>query len=141
MTLLEQLAHLLHDLGLGVYRADGRPGGDVFLAVLPQAPDSAVAVARYGGGEADSLLGWDEPRIQVRVRGPARDARVAEARAQAVYDALHGLGPRALVGGTWLQLVVGVTSGPAYIGRDQAGRHEYTVNLRLEIRNRSVNRR
>jgi minor capsid protein len=140
LTLLEEFAQLLDDLDLGTYHADGTAGGIVFLAVLPEAPDRCIAVARYGGAESDSANPWDEPRIQLRFRGPAVDARVAEQDAQAAYDALHGLGNRELPGGTWLQLAVGINGGPVYIGRDTNDRHEYTVNLRCDVQRSTANR-
>lgn len=134
MTLLEEFAALAAQLDLGIYRADGTPGSTIFLASLPSAPDEAIAIGRYGGAEADGRLPYDEPRLQFRVRGDAADVRAAEDRAQAVYDALHGLGMRMLPGGTWLQLAVGAQGGPIYIGPDQTGRPEYTVNVRVEVR-------
>ncbi len=138
MTITEEFAALLAELGLGDYRADGSAGGDVFLLKLPQAPDEAVAVARYGGDESSTTLAYDEPRIQYRTRSV--DPRVAERRAQQIYDALQGLGMRYLSGGTWLQLAVGVQAGPVYIGTDSNGRHEYTVNVRTDLRRPTVHR-
>lgn len=140
MTLLEEWARLLELLGLGAYRVDGATGGTIFLAALPTSPDEAIAVARYGSGESDSKLPYDEVNLQFRCRGTLEDARKAEATAQAIYDALHGLGPRALPGGTWLQLAVAAQGGPIYIGRDTNGRHEYTVNVRAEMRRTTPNR-
>ncbi|MGH2820562.1 MAG: minor capsid protein [Actinomycetota bacterium] len=139
MTLLEEFAQLLHDRALGVFHADGAAGGTIFLAALPTSPDRCKAVALYGGVESDSRLDYDEPRLQVRCRG-GTDPRQAETDAQAVYDVLHGLGRVTLAGGTWLQLAVGIQAGPAYIGRDQNGRHEYVVNVRAEISRPTLNR-
>ncbi|MEV0619599.1 minor capsid protein [Nonomuraea sp. NPDC050404] len=141
MTLLEEFCALLDELGAGSYDAQGLPGGDIFHTVLPPAPDVAMAVALYGGGESDAALGWDEPSIQVRVRGTSTDARVAEQRAQAVYDLVHGLGDRYLTpGGTWLQLAIGVNGGPVYISTDGNGRHEYTCNFRVDLDRPTPNR-
>lgn len=139
MTFLEEFAQLLEHLGLGTYAPES-VGGTIYLATLPTAPDECMAIARYGGGESDSRLAYDEPSIQVRVRGTAADARTSEQQAQDVYDAVHGLGMRELVGSTWLQLIVGTQGGPIYIGRDGNGRHEYTVNFRAEISRTSTNR-
>lgn len=133
MTLSEEFALLLADLGVGTYHQDGTPGGTIYLTALPTTPDEAIAIARYGGTEADSRLPYDEVSLQVRARGTAADARAGEALAQAAYDALHGCGYRRLPGGTWLQLAVCTGGGPAYIGRDENGRHEWTVNVRAEV--------
>jgi hypothetical protein len=140
VTVTEQLAQLLHDLGLGVYKTDGSAGGTIYLTVLPDLPDEALAVARYPGPTSDSKLGYDSVNAQVRVRGGRDDVRVGEAKAQAVYDALHGLGERPLAGGGYLQLAVGNQSGPVYMGRDGAGRHEWAVNVAMELRRPTANR-
>jgi hypothetical protein len=140
VTLLEELAQLLEDLGLGTYQADGTAGGTIFLTLLPSMPDRCCAVARYGGPESAATDDYDEPSIQLRFRGPAGDVRTVEQAAQAAYDALHAIGSRTLAGGTWLQDAIGAQSGPIFIGFDQNQRPEYTVNLRCEISRPSLNR-
>lgn len=140
MTVTEEFAELLAALGLGDYHADGSLGGDVFLVNMPQSPDAAVAVNRYGGPESDSKLGYDRPSIQVRVRAPAGDVRTAEARAQGIYDALHGMSSRELPGGTWLVLLVGTQGGPIPLGQDNLNRDEWTINFRAELRRQTANR-
>lgn len=134
MSLLDEIAQFLAQLGVANYQPDDTTG-DTYLARLPVQPDEALAVARYGGTESDAHLGWDEPSIQVRVRGPNTDPRVAEDRAQAVYDALEGISDRLMPAGTWLSSCIGSQGGPVYIGPDETGRHEYTVNFRFHIRN------
>lgn len=132
MTSTDEWARLLHDLGVGVYTPDA-VGGTIFVPKLPDAPDLAIAVARYGGSEADTKNGWDEPRLQFRVRGPHNDYIAGEALAQRVYDELHGLANRQLPAGTWLNLAVGMQSGPMDIGPDTNHRPEWTVNVRADI--------
>lgn len=138
-TITEEIAQLLHNRGIGVYTPNDTTG-DIFLTSAADTPDSTIAVARYGGTESDSLLGWDQPSVQVRVRGDNLDPRTPENRAQQVYDALHGLASTRLPNGTYLVLCVGTNAGPAYMGRDLKGRYEFVVNLRLEVRNVSLNR-
>ena len=132
----EEVAQLLTVLGVCNYQPNDVTG-DAFLLRLPDQPDSAVSVTRYGGTESDAHLGYDEPTVQVRVRGPNTDPRVAAARAQKVYDKLHGISDRTMPGGTWLTSCIGTQGGPIYIGPDETGRHEYTVNFRFHIRNLS----
>lgn len=138
MTLLEEFASLAQLLGLGTYSPT--TGGSIFLTELPDTPDTAIAVARYGAGESDAKLGYDTINTQWRVRGPNTDYRTAEATAQQVYDLLHGLHDRALPGGTWLVLMVGNQGGPIYLGKDEHRRPEYTVNLRAELARSTPNR-
>lgn len=138
-TITEEIAQLLNNLSIGVYDTIGTTG-DIYLTSAADTPDNAIAVARYGGAESDSLLGWDEPSVQVRVRGDNVDPRLPERRAQQVYDALHGMASRRLPLGTWLVLCVGTNGGPAYMGNDLKGRYEFVCNFRLEVRNASINR-
>jgi hypothetical protein len=139
MTLEEELALLLQTLSLGTYTPDG-PGGTLYWPVAPSEPDVCTTLALYGGSESSSLDPYDEPRLQVRCRGDANDPRVPRLQADAVYTALHGLGHQPLAGGTELQLAVGISSGPEYMGRDQSGRHEYVVNFRIEVYRPTVTR-
>lgn len=138
MTLLEEFATLAQQLGLGIYSA--APTSTIFLRRLPDQPDSAIAVARYGGGEADAKLGYDTVSLQFRVRGPNTDYRTAETLAQNVYDQMHGLHDRTLPGGTWLVLMVGVQGGPVDLGEDEHGRPEYVINVRAEVARSTPNR-
>jgi hypothetical protein len=138
VTLLEEFATLAALLKLGIYST----GADstIFVRKLPDTPDTAIAVARYGGPESDAALGYDTLSLQFRVRGPNTDYRIAEATAQQVYDKLHGLHDRALPGGTWLVLMVGVQGGPVDLGEDVHGRPEYVINLRAEVARSTPNR-
>ncbi|GAA1455463.1 minor capsid protein [Nocardiopsis tropica] len=134
MTLTEELCLLLHELGVGTYDPTG-PGGTIYGTTLPDAPDTALAVALYGtGADASAAEPVDAVRIQLRARGTREDSRTGERLAQAAYDALNGLGYRRLTpGGTWLQLAYAHGGSPGYIGRDQNARHEWTANLTLEL--------
>jgi hypothetical protein len=136
MTLLEEVAELLEELGLGRYAADG----DVFLVVMPDSPDAAVVLSRQAGRESDARLGYDEPVVRIRVRGAPANATAPEARGQAIYDAVHGLASRRLPGGTWLVSSIGTQAGPVYIGRDANGRDEWEVIVRMELARAGGNR-
>jgi hypothetical protein len=139
MTITEQVARLLAQLGLGTYDDTGGTG-NIFLTQSADSPDVALTVARYGGIESDSLLGYDQPTLQIRVRGTDADASAPEALAQQIYDQLHGMMQRVLPGGTYLVLCIGTNGGPVYIGPDLKNRFEWTVNFRMEIRNQSAQR-
>ncbi|MFJ5259088.1 minor capsid protein [Streptomyces sp. NPDC088387] len=131
--LLDGIARHLQEKGLVEYLT-AAAGGDCFLETMPSAPDVAVVLSTYDDGrEPDSRLGYDEPRVQVRVRG-TKDARVSRQLALAIYGELHGLGPVTLPDGTELILSVAIQNGPASIGTDQLGRHEHACNFRMEHR-------
>lgn len=139
MTLLEEVAELLAELGLGTYDPDGS-GGDIFLAAMPITPDAAVVLTRQAGAESDARLAYDEPVVRIRVRAVPRNATSGEARAQAIYDAVHGLANRRLPGDTWLVSSVGTEAGPVYVGRDDDDRDEWAVTLRMELHRPTANR-
>lgn len=136
MTPDEELAQLLDDLGHGTYA----PSGDttIFLGLLGEAPDEALAVAPYAGPASSVHLGYDDTRMQVRVRGDL-DYRTGAARAQALYDDLHGR-TGDLPGGTPCLLIECLQSCPVYLGGDEKRRHEWSINLRLYLRRRTAHR-
>jgi hypothetical protein len=136
--LLDGLARFLEGLGLLEYDPDG-VAGDTFIDDMPSAPHEAVVLSCYGGPEADSKLGWDEPSVQVRVRG-GPDPRVSRDRCRDIRSALHGLGPITLPDGTFLQLCIAVQGAPATLGKDDNGRHEHVVNFRTEVRSVTAHR-
>lgn len=136
MTLLEEVARLLAELGLGTYKPDASDG-TIYLLQLPQSPDVAMAVTFYAGGQGDAGLQYDTPRCQIRCRGTKNDKTQGYALAKSVYDALHGLSRRTLPGGTWMLQCLGVQSGPAGMGIDNNGRDEWTVNVEFEVDTRA----
>ncbi|MGW0495044.1 minor capsid protein [Streptomyces sp. NPDC003007] len=137
--LLQDLALHLQAQNLLTYDPVGT-SGDCFLEAMPQTPDETVVLTAYDDArEPDSKLGYDEPRVQVRVRGTS-DPRVSRERCKAIRDELHGLGPVTLPDGTRLILSIALQGGPASLGRDENGRHEHVCNFRMEIRNVSAHR-
>jgi hypothetical protein len=127
------VAQELHARELVDYRPDAA-GGDCFLDDLPSVPAAAVGVYGRGGLPADAGLGYDEPSVQVVVRGASADPRPPHARARAIYDALHGLHHHALPGGTFLVSCAADQSDPVRIGPDTDGRHQYGLNFTLDVR-------
>lgn len=137
--LLDSIARHLAAQGLVVYDATGA-GGDLFIESMPSAPGVAVVLTVYDDGrEPDSRLGYDEPRMQVRVRGDA-DPRTSRRMCAAIRAELHGLGPITLPGGIELILSVCLQSAPASMGVDSNGRHEHVCNFRLEHRSITTHR-
>ena len=136
MAFLDGLARHLHDADLVTYDADGILAGDwpVALETVPQTPDQMVVLTGYGGPGSDSKLGYDTPRVQARSRG-GPDPRLSRGQLQAIYDALHGLGPVTLPDGTLLLSCVGLQSSPQSLGTDSNNRHEHVINFEVEIRN------
>ena len=84
--LLDGIARHLADKGIVTFETAAAPGGDCFIDNMPSEPDEAVALSTYDDArEPDSLLGYDEPRVQVRVRG-TRDPRVGQFMKDKVFS-------------------------------------------------------
>ena len=111
----------------------------VIVGPFVGSPARQVSISTYGGRDSDSRLGWDEPSVQLRVRGASYE-HVSRAMAQRLYDRCHGAGPFDLPDGTRVQLILGRQSGPTSLGENQAGQHEHTVNLAVSIRNSTEHR-
>lgn len=137
--LLEGIALYLHERGLVVYDTAGG-AGTCFIESLPSTPDTCVVLTVYDDGtEPDSLLSYDEPRMQVRTRGTT-DPRVSRQLNARIRGALHGLGPVTLPNGVELILSVSLQGAPASMGADSNRRHEHTCNFRMEVRARTAHR-
>ena len=134
MDLLDGLATYLAQLELGVYDPTGQAqAGDwsIFIEHLPDAPDRAIALTLYTGSAPDGALAYDQPRLQVRVRGTT-DPRVSRQRCTAIYGELHGLCTTTLPDGTDLETCF-ATGTPASMGQDANRRHEHVVNFDLDV--------
>ncbi|MCX4540499.1 minor capsid protein [Streptomyces sp. NBC_01565] len=136
--LLEGLALYLHERGLVTYVPDGT-GGDLFMEGMPSTPDVCVVLTCYGGPEPDSLLPYDQPRVQVRVRGTT-DPRVSRRRLKAIRSHLLGLGPAILPDGTNVISCNALQAAPESLGADDNRRHEHVCNFEFEIRETTVHR-
>ncbi|MFD9859757.1 MULTISPECIES: minor capsid protein [Streptomyces] len=126
VDLLDGLARLLHDAGLGTYRTDGPyVAGETAITVsaLPPAPDRCICLSAYP--VADSPVLTDTTTgIQVRTRAGA-DPREVDALDDQVHELLHASGPHRF-GAVPVQLVYRVSAAP--IGADSSGRWERTAN-------------
>lgn len=136
-AVVDGIGRLLAAGGVGAYSPDAAlPAGQTPIAVgdMPPEADTALALNTYpGGGEPDSLNGWEYPRMQVRVR--ARDPLEALDLDRAAFDVLQaaaGKYPAVLPGGTWLlQDCYALQSEAQPLGVDANGRHEYVRNYQL----------
>ncbi|MFD8685372.1 minor capsid protein [Streptomyces sp. NPDC059651] len=137
--LLTGIAQHLHDLGIVTFDESGT-SGDCFLESMPSRPGTAVVLTVYDVAiESDSKLGYDEPRMQVRVRGGPNPS-VSRLLCKQIRDELHGLGPVPLPDGTLLILSVALQAAPAALGVNTNGEHEHVCNFRQEIRDVTTHR-
>jgi Bacteriophage minor capsid protein len=132
------LAKYLDVAALAEYRPDG--GGDCFLEHLPDSPDEAIGIYSTGGNPlpASDTYGYDEPTVQLMVRGEVDDPLAPKERADGLYAALQGLRYVTLDSGGEDEVFVVVTSSPqtapVNIGSDETGRYRYTLNFALHVR-------
>lgn len=98
-----------------------------------------IGLSTYPGAESSGRLGFDEPRVQIVVRGTT-DESTARLSADAIYGQLHGAGVFALTGGVIVNNLLGLQGGPIYVGVDDNNRHLYSINFRVEHRNMTTHR-
>lgn len=134
------------DLGL-TYDPDG-PDGNMSIEAMASTPDLFCSVISWGANPIEggsTLHGYDEPTVQIAVRGPQHRARDAHDVAQAVWDLLVGLTSTTLAAGTddetYVVLVKADQSAPFRLGPpDENHRTTYAMNFAFHIRNTTLNR-
>lgn len=134
------------DLGL-TYDPDGADG-NMSIEAMASTPDLFATVLSWGANPIDggsALHGYDEPTVQIAVRGPQHGARDAHDTAQAVWGLLVGLTSTTLADGTddetYVVLVKADQSAPSRLGPpDQNHRTTYAMNLAFHILNPTLNR-
>ena len=137
--LIVEIAKYLHNNNLGIFDETGT-SGNIFISVLPSKPEQCISIYQTGGATADVKLGYDNPTIQLIVRGTGHPKNSYD-KALDIYNQLHGLSALEFIpGGSWIVSCIGLQSGPAYIGQDKNGRHEHSLNFILDVRNKSINR-
>lgn len=126
VDLLDGLARLLHEHGIGTYRTDSPyAAGEtaITVAALTPAPDRVICLSAYPVTDS-SVLTDTTTGIQVRTRAGA-DPREVDALDDQVHELLHASGPHRF-GAVPVQLVYRVSAAP--IGADSAGRWERSAN-------------
>lgn len=122
MALIDDVATFLQAAGVGTV------GTDIFKGYQPETPDACVTLYATGGYPLSEYLPVETPTLQALIR--AANYAAAQTKAFAVVDALH---PKqdsppllALVSG---KVRVRAMQPPASIGKDEQGRHEFSVNF------------
>jgi hypothetical protein len=134
--LIEDVAIYLMQQSIGNYDREGITG-DIFINTLPS-QDNVIGLYSRGGVSAEVANGYDNPAIQIIVRGAAdHNPFEALARAQSIYDALHGAfdSDPIIAGGIVVINCMGLQSGPTSLGKDSNNRHEYSLNFQFEVVN------
>lgn len=127
MPYADELALYLEQQGHGVR------GTDLFVGHMPDEPDALLVLFETPGAAiVAALVDQVEQRsLQVRARASSYDD--ARAKAENVYELLHGKANVTLGGGGFVLLEA--KQPPFSLGRDQKQRAEWAFNLRVLWRN------
>lgn len=115
-------------------------GGDCFLEHLPDSPDAAIMLLSTGGNPlpASDTFGYDEPTVQLMVRGAPLDPLGPAERALSLYDALQGLRYVTLDAGgeDEVRLIEARSSqtAPVALGSDEKDRYRFSLNFAFHVR-------
>ena len=111
----------------------GTSSPTIFLNYQPPAPDDCMTVYYRSGDRPSPGHAHEVRRIQVIVRGRGDAAQVMD-RAEAVYSNLHSLSHTVLPGGQSV-ILIRASGGPLWLGRDDKGRNEFSIEFECHLRN------
>lgn len=130
MTILEAVGDYLQSAALGTL------GSDLFLAVMPTAPDTVVCVYETPGFAPQATMGsagWavDQPGLQVICRAERGDYPGARNAAEAIREALSELIEQTVSGVHIMR--ISPDGGVLPIGDDENGRPLVSVNFSCQV--------
>jgi hypothetical protein len=104
-------------------------GWIIRISRFAKAPDTQIAIFDSGGGTPNPAWLYNEPTVQVMVRGAPDSYVAARQKAKDVQDALLGLPPQDINGDRW----AGVTGlgDINFLQYDESDRPIFSVNFRL----------
>lgn len=124
-SLLDGIAGLLAEAGVGVFRPDGvvaDPETGIFRGVMPDSPERALGLTAYPVEDSDLIDAVTG--VQVRMRA-GRDPDAIDDLADAVFDVLHNRRHYELGD---VKVVLSWRQSQAWIGQDTRQRMELTAN-------------
>ena len=132
--LIREIALYIDSQNIGTFDETGT-SGNIFISTIPPLPDECICIFPTGGPTGDAKLNYDNPNIQIWIRGTQHPLTGLE-KANQVYKALQGFNGQAFAsGGHYIVDCLGIQSYPIHIGKDDNERHEYSLNFSLEIKN------
>ena len=143
MLILEELATYLDAQGVGTYNST-TTGGDIYLNLMPVTPDAVIGLYIRGGVQTISTredsCKFDNTRVQVITRGIAEDTYTPYDKAQSIYNLLENFSTHYLtVGGSYILNIKATQGAPAFIGKDDNQRVEYSLNFIITHTNTNKN--
>ena len=127
------MARLIDDVAAYLQaQSVGTVGTDIFKGTLPDSPDNCVAVYETGGPAPQKYLPINKPTFQILVRN--KSYALGRDKLEAVRTALHRKSNLSLVSGQTFAYYILANSEGGHIGRDEAGRDEFSINFVAETR-------
>jgi len=116
----------------------GTVGSTIFVSKLPDSPDALVLITSQTSrepsvstsGTGSSFTNIDRPNIQALVRANIGQNSTGYAKALAVKEALHGMGPFTLNGSKYHSIFA--MSDVGDLGVDEKLRPVFSINFRVE---------
>lgn len=125
MATLDEIGTYLQTSGIGTL------GSSLFIGMLPQTPDTCVAIYEYGGSVGTYTMGstvsarLEYPRIQAIAR--AASYSTARAKIQSVYTTLDAVAETDLSSKRYHR--IRAATPPIYIGKDESNRPMFSCNF------------
>lgn len=110
----------------------------IYLTFLAAKPDKAICIMSVPGSPPDFKHNYDNPAIQIKVRGDIADNDGAEQLANQVYSYLHGIGTMTISGIFFSS--VAALQNPFLLKYDEENRPVYIANFTIEYYNETTNR-
>jgi hypothetical protein len=107
-------------------------GTDLFKSRQTESPNNQVVIYDTGGLEPDRYLPTADPTFQVLVRNTSY--ATGQGIVDDIVDALHQKTNIELVSGSIYFYYIFLFNEPSHIGRDDKGRHEFSINFVCKYR-------
>lgn len=109
-------------------------GNQLFKANLPPTPDKAIAILNRIGEQPNPYIPTkSNPMFQVLIRDTSYASGVA--KLAQVRQSLEARTPQ-FIGSTYFMYIIAMSEG-GWIGRDDLGRDQWSINFKCQIRSQS----
>ena len=135
MTLCSEISAYFVSNSIGIAGTGATGSWNIYYdrGDLPTNPDQVILITETGGMAPELLHDGNydiNPSMQVRVRAKPKDYATGIGKAEAILTLLHGKA-NVTIGSTSYKLIR-AQSSPLYLGNDERGRHEWTVNFLIQ---------
>jgi len=126
MNIIDDVGEYLEDESIGTV------GTDIFLSKTVDSPDNVVVILDTGGAKPDMYIPTGLPDFQVYVRN--KSYTTGKAKIDAIVDLLHQQANVELIDGGAYFYYIMLATEVLFIGRDDKGRSEFSVNFNTKVR-------